>query len=83
MQCLRSVHKGTRNAQALHRCDNLAPYKAALADAADYELAPSLAILSDGFDSLEQAIAGYVVRLVQEGDLGQRSGGGGEDVDST
>ena len=69
MQRFGGVHKGTRNAQALHGRDNLAPYEAAFANAAHNQLASSLTVFGDDFDRLEQAMARDVVRLVQEGDL--------------
>ncbi len=81
MQRLRGVQERAGDAQALHARDRLAAHQAALADAADQELAARFVGGLDALHGLEEAFSRDSVRLVESRDVGERGGGGGENVD--
>jgi hypothetical protein len=82
VQGLGRVQEGTRDAQALHAGDRLLAYEPALAHAADQQLAARVLDALDAFDGLQEAVPRGGVRLIQDGDVGERGRGGREDVDS-
>jgi len=81
MQRFGGMHEGARYAQALHGRLDFAPHQPALADSADDELAAGFVGLCYCLDCAQQTIARHIVGLVEDADLGERSGGGGEDID--
>jgi hypothetical protein len=81
VQSLGRVQEGARDAQALHAGDRLLSHEPALAHAADEQLAARVLDALDAFDSLQEAVPRSGVGLIQDGDLGERGRGGGEDVD--
>lgn len=81
MQRLGRMQERTRYPQALHARHCLPPHEPALPHAAHNQLAASLGHRLQALDRLQQPLARRRVRLVQEGDLRQRRGGRGEDVD--